>query len=293
MGSENQNKRSRTELESENEHAKDDMLKEILETVKSNKSQLNDLSGKLDTFEARYNDLSIKYEDLEHKHTELNEKYEELLSDNIDLHNKYMSVNKSIDRINQQSLNSNIEIAGVPELDSETPTDIAATIFKNLGFPDEKIIKSAYRRNTKNTIAGLPKNIIVSIKDKGDRDRILAKSRKIKNLNTSILEENYNPVSREKSTDPQNSNSNVQLTENDKNSRPIYLNEHLTDFNKYLLARSKNLRRSGKVFMVYARNGFVIVRIEASSPEIRIQSVAQLDGIIDQQHTQPQFGAAF
>lgn len=152
---------------------------------------------------------------------------------------------------------------------------------------------TVHSSNSKNTIAGLPKNIIVSITDKGHRDRILAKSRKIKNLNTSILEGNFKPIIKEKSTNSQNSNSKSDLTKNDKNSRPIYLNEHLTDFNKYLLARSKNLRRSGKVFMVYARNGFVIVKIEANTPEIRIESVSQLDGIIDEQHTQPKPGTSF
>lgn len=281
MSKENNLKRSRTDL-LENENADEgmngDMLREILNTVKSNKSQLNDLTIKLDNIEARYNDLSVKYEDLEHKYNDLNEKYEDLVSENADLHNKYMSVNKSIDRINQQSLNSNIEIAGIPELESENPSAIVTSIFKKLGFPDEKIIKSAYRRNSKNNVAGLPKNIIVTITDKGQRDRILATSRKIKNLNTSILEEDFNLIYKQKS-DPQSSSSSTQ-PEKDKNSRPIYLNEHLTDFNKYLLARSKNLRRSGKVFMVYARNGFVIVKVEANSPEIRIQSVVQLDDIL-------------
>lgn len=291
MPNESQTKRSRTELESDTEHLNEDMLKEILNTVKSNKTQLNDLAIKLDNFESRYNDLSIKYEDLENKYSDLNVKYEELVSDNIDLHNKYTSVNKSIDRINQQSLNSNIEIAGVPDLESESPTEIASTIFKKLGFLDEKIIRSAYRRNSKNIISGLPKNIIVSIVDKGQRDRILAASRKIKNLNTSILEDNYNLIQKQKS-DPQSSGSNSQPNK-DINTRPIYLNEHLTDFNKYLLARSKNLRRSGKVFMAYARNGFVIVRVEANSPEIRIESVAQLDDIHDEHNKSSQPKATF
>lgn len=280
MSHENQaTKRSRSDLDSDADHMNDNMLKEILETVKSNKSQLNGVNEKLDSFEARYNDLSIKYEDLEHKYTELNEKYEELVSENTDLHNKYLSVNKSIDRINQQTLNSNIEIAGVPELESETPSVIAATIFKKLGFKDENIIKSAYRRNSKNKVSGLPKNIIVSITDKGQRDRILATSRKIKNLNTSIFEEDFTIVHKQKSVPEQSSSSNTQP---EKNSRPIYLNEHLTDFNKYLLARAKNLRRSGKVFMAYARNGFVIVKIEATSSETRIESVVQLDDIIEE-----------
>lgn len=186
-------------------------------------------------------------------------------------------MNKSIDRINQQSLNSNIEIAGVPELESDSPIEIASIIIRKLGFSEEKIVKSAYRRNSKNKVSGLPKNIIVSIGDKGQRDRILAASRKIKNLNTSILEENYTLVHKQKS-DHQSGSSNLQQ----ENSRPIYLNEHLTEYNKYLLARSKNLRRSGKIFMAYARNGFVIVRVDHNSPEIRIESVVQLDDINDE-----------
>lgn len=277
-------KKRKTELNGSDTEAgcgemNEDMLKEILNTVKSNENHLNGLTIKIDNFEAKFNDLSIKYEGLEHKYTDLNEKYEDLVSENNDLYNKYKSINKSIDRINQQSLNSNIEIAGVPEVQSESPSDIAATIFKNLGFSEENIIKSAYRRNSKSTVAGLPKNIIVAISDKGQRDKILAKSRKIRNLNTSILDGNYNLACKETS-DPQGSQSNHQQEQN-TSSRPIYLNEHLTDFNKYLLARSKNLRRNGKFSMVYVRNGFVIVKIEANSPETRIESVGQLDDIVD------------
>lgn len=280
MSNDNKNKRSRTESGSEfaNQEMSDSILKEILETVKSNKTDLNDLGLKLDNFESRYNDLSIKYEDLEHKYTELNEKYESLICENEDIHMKYIAVNKSIDRINQQTLNSNIEIAGVPELENDQPKQIALCILEKLGFTDESLIKSAYRRRSKNTTAGLPKNIIVSISDKGQRDKNLGVSRKIKNLNTTILEQHYKPEYKSKPSDSQN--STLRSTQGTKNWRPIYLNEHLTDFNKYLLARSKSLRRSGKVQMVYVRNGFVILKLNESSPEIRIESVGQLDGLI-------------
>lgn len=279
MSYDNPTKRSSTKLNENGNGDKDtqvvkgDILKQILETVTYNKSQLADLTKKIDNLETRYNDLSSKYEELDQKYMDLNCKYEDLIAQNDDLRNKYLSINKNIDRINQQALNTNIEIAGVPMLKTECPKKIAQSVLSKIGFPADTIVKSAYRRLSKNTIAGLPKTIIVTISDKGQRDKILAASRKIKNLNTSILSEKYEPQLKE----PSVSNTTV-LQAIDKECRPIYINEHLTDFNKYLLARAKNLRRSGKVFAVYARNGFVIVKQEPNSSEIRIVEVGQLDG---------------
>lgn len=151
----------------------------------------------------------------------------------------------------QQSLNSNLEIAGIPITDNEQPVKIAATIFSHLGFQNEEIIKHAYRKKSYKTRAGLPPTIIVKIENKGIRDQIL-KAKRQQTLDTSILGQ-------------------------PGNKRLLYINEHLTDFNKYLFKRSKDLRRCGKIVGAWVRNGYIIIKEKEDSDEQRITNLSQLD----------------
>lgn len=251
-------KRPRTTSQESEANNTQQLLTQILETVQSNKSELSEVKTSLKNFEAKYNELSDRCEYLENENEYLKEKYDTL------------SIN--IDRINQQALSSNLEIAGVLETSAEDIKEIAAKIITNLGFETPNVVKSAYRRNTKSTSSGLPKPIIVSIVDKGIRDKILVASRKIKNLNSTII---TNPST---STEDNNESTSSNATVINTPARPIYINEHLTDFNKYLLARAKQLYRNNKLYSVYVRNGFVIARTEDNnSPEIRILKSSQLD----------------
>lgn len=231
------------------------LLNQILETVQSNQAELNEVKTSLQSFKVKYN--------------ELNDRCEYLENENEFLKQKYDTLSITIDRINQQALSSNLEIAGILETESEDTKEIVSKIIANLGFETPNIVRSAYRRKTKSTASGLPKPIIVSLVDKGIRDKILVASRKVRNLNTSII---TNPIN----STGESSESNTGLASNSE-IRPIYINEHLTDFNKYLLARSKQLYRKNKLFSVYVRNGFILARTEESSSEIRIVKAAQLD----------------
>lgn len=233
------------------------LLNQILETVQSNKTELSEVKTSLQNFKVKYN--------------ELNDRCEYLENENEFLKQKYDTLSISIDRINQQALSSNLEIAGIYETETEDTKEIVSKIITNLGYNTPNIVKSAYRRNTKSSASGLPKPIIVSLVDKGVRDKILVASRKIKNLNTTIITTPASTTSETiDSTITNGASSSIE-------ARPVYINEHLTDFNKYLLARSKQLYRKNKLYSVYVRNGFILVRIEESSPEIRIVKAAQLD----------------
>lgn len=251
-------------------------LDEITESIRNIATICSDIKSKQKILESRLNLLASENKELKEEVEIVTNELNRLKQHkNENQHTNYTEkINKSIDRINQQTLNSNLEIAGVPEQENDCPKQIAVAILQKLGFTEENLIKSAHRRKSKNTTAGLPKNIIVSLNNKGQRDQILAESRKIKNLNTTILEKHFNPEYKPKY---QSTISTLPATETNTNSRPVYINEHLTDFNKYLLARSKSLRRSGKVLLVYVRNGFVILKVKDDSSEIRIETIRQLD----------------
>lgn len=210
--------------------------------------KLNKLDGIIESL----NNLATSYNDILNNQQQLEERVNFLTAENIQLKTQVDKVNCELDRINQLALNSNIEIAGVPSEDLEDVQEIASRLIDHLGFKDNKIIKSAYRRKGRASTAGLPQPIIVTITDKGKRDQILV-ARRNKDINSDLILPNFT------------------------SNRPIYINEHLTDRNKYLLARAKELKRCNKVSSAFSRNGFVIVKINSDSSEIRITNIKQID----------------
>lgn len=209
---------------------------------------------KLDGIITSINTLAISHQDILNKQLQLEEKVDFLTTENINLKEQLNKVNSELDRINQQALNSNLEIAGVPSDDLEDTKEIAIKLIEHLGISDKTIIKSAYRRRGKASSAGLPQPIIVTITDKGQRDQILV-ARRNTEINSDIIIPNSTTV----------------------NTRPIYINEHLTERNKYLLARAKELKRNNKVTAAFVRNGFVIIKINSNTTEIRITNIKQID----------------
>lgn len=221
---------------------------------------LNDILlqlGKLDKLDgiiSSINNLATSYDDILNKQLQLEERVNLLTTENIHLKTQVNKVNSELDRINQQALNTNLEIAGVPSEDQEDTKEIAIKLIDHLGFSDKRIIKTAYRRRGKESTAGLPQPIIVTITDKGQRDQILV-ARRNKEINSDIVIPNCTSG----------------------NNRPIYINEHLTKRNKYLLARAKELKRYNKVSAAFVRNGFVIIKTHSDTTEIRITNINQID----------------
>lgn len=189
--------------------------------------------------------------ELEARQSNLESRITDLSKENLDLKTQVKKINSDFDRYKQQALNSNIEIAGVPVTENESPIKIAETIISKLGFQNETIIKHAYRKKTYKTRAGLPPTIIVKIENKGIRDQILKRKRQ-QTLDTSILD-------------------------NCSSKRLVYINEHLTDINKYIFKRAKDLRRCGTIVGSWVRNGYVIIKEKENSDVQRITCLSQLD----------------
>lgn len=215
--------------------------------------------NKLDDITESIRGLATIYEEIIINQQNLESRLNLLTDENTHLKNQIEKVNCELDRMKQHTLNSNIEIAGVPETDEENAEEISHQILTHLGFTEVDIIKNAYRKKGYKNRAGLPKPIIVTIRDKGTRDQILKKKRGLQtNLCTDIL------TSRE---EQHNNNQN----------RIIYLNEHLTDHNKYLFKRTKDLRRSGKIYSTWVRNGYILIKETDNSLDQRITTFTQIN----------------
>lgn len=226
-------------------------LEDILHTLKK--------LDKLDEITESVNKLSTICVEIKIKQNQLESKVNFLTDENKQLKNQIEIVNCELDRMKQHTLNSNIEIVGVPETTDENIEEITQNILNHLGFTEADTIKNTYRKKGYKKRAGLPQPIIVTIRDKGIRDQILRKKR---NLHTNL----YSDIT---STREVESNSYIK--------RIIYINEHLTDYNKYLFKKAKDLRRSGKIFSTWVRNGYIFIKETENSIDQRITKFSQID----------------
>lgn len=225
---------------------------------------LDDILTKLDKLDSidkilqSVGNITSSIEEIKSKQIELESTVNVLSLENTLLKNKIETINCELDRFKQHSINTNLEIVGVPVSDNEDPTQIATSIFAHLGNTNPQSIKYAYRKKSKKNRAEAP-SIIVATDNKGTRDQILKRKRK-ETLNISIL-----------------GITNPQTTQECQQKRLIYVNEHLTDHNKYLLKRAKDLRRSGIVFGAWVRNGYIVVKKEVDSEEQIITKISQIN----------------
>lgn len=219
----------------------------------------------LDKIEDSLRDVKNNYKLIKEKYLNLETIVNDLSIENKNLTLKLETINSELDRSKQNSIKTNLEISGIPVTENEDLVEISTAIFSHLGITEEKSIKYAYRKRSRRNKAE-PPPIIVSTDNKGIRDRVLKNKRK-RTLDTTIL-------------------NNLQQTQDrisdctvirSSQKRLIYINEHLTDFNKYILKRAKDLRRSGKIFGTWVRNGFVIIKKEANSTEQTLTKISQIE----------------
>lgn len=113
-------------------------------------------------------------------------------------------------------------------------------------------IQAMHRLPTRREVG--PKPIVVQFSNRQTRDLFINKAKK----------------TRVKSTD---FDRNVPLTN-------VYINEHLTPFNKNLLYNTKKLREHGWKY-VWTREGKIFARMNEGGRAIRITSLDQVNGLMN------------
>lgn len=132
---------------------------------------------------------------------------------NIKLSEEVLQLNKRINSLEQRSIENNVELVGVPESSDESCVDIVKKIASYLNV--EIVVHNAYRvfsGKNKN-----PRKIVASINSKESRHQLLTQSKKMKfkaNQLHQDWENNY-----------------------------IYINEQMTQVNRNLFYKAKNVAR--------------------------------------------------
>ncbi|XP_061725087.1 uncharacterized protein LOC133531027 [Cydia pomonella] len=212
---------------------------DIAEMKSSIDIKLDDLAGRMTTIESRVSAL-------EESKTELD------------------GVKKVIDDIindsrkNEQWVRrSNIQINGVPEVKGENLYAVLKSLAEVSGFPldtntDIDFVTRVAVRNDRDNAK--PKPIIVKMQARYKKDDFMSSLRKIKNL---------------KAADLGYSNS----------ANRVYINDHLSSFNKHLLKEAKQRAIKKQYKFCWVRNCTVMVRRNENSPILYITSEDSLNKI--------------
>lgn len=201
-------------------------------------------------FNIKFNELNSNITALNKTVKDLNESLQIVCEENeklkvtcSELTVENLRLQRTINELKQHSYSDNLEIVGIPETNNEDIYSVLQSTARAIGVPFKREDISIAHRVPSAKMKTRP--IIV---------RFISRSTKIlwrdsvgrgKRLCSTKIHPNL----------PQ---------------QPVYINEHLTAYNKYLLGKAKGMAKNGDLAFVWIREGKIMVRKSKDSPAKRI-----------------------
>lgn len=168
-----------------------------------------------------------------------------------DLKTQNAQLNLEINSREQRERLLNIEIVGVPETHNEDLNKIICTIAKKGGVDITSTdIQTANRVSPKVKTPGRPRVIVAKMLTRLLKDNIISGARKHRVTSTDL----HIPG----------------------NAQQIFINEHLTPYNKQLLKQCKETAKAKEYQYIWVKNGRIFVRKCDTAPHFQITTVEHL-----------------
>lgn len=215
------------------------------------KSDLADLRTTLDL---KFTEISDKVTSIETRVTQL----ESFKSEMECLRSEVKDLIESSRRNEQWVRRSNIQINGVPQRGGENLLQLVKTLANKSGYPinvdtDVDFVTRVAVKN--DTDKRNPKPIILKMQSRYKKDDFMAALRKLKDLRSADL--GYA----------------------DENNHRIFINDHLSGYNKALLQKAKTIAKDKNYAFCWVRNCTVMARKSNTSPVIHVTSEEALKKI--------------
>lgn len=160
-----------------------------------------------------------------------------------------------INEQNQRERNLNIEIVGIPEFPNEDLSKIIKDYAQHVGVAIESSdILHVHRVTPRIKVEGRPRVIVAKIKSRELKDNIISGTRK---------------------TLPTTKDINLQ-----GDPKPIFVNEHLTYYNKQLFKKCKDAAKLKQYEYVWTKNGRIYARKDESTHLISIKDEEDIKKLI-------------
>lgn len=226
------------------------LLKDIQTNIKSLNSKydavldsVNFCSDQITTFKSTINKLNDRVAAIE-----------KLTMENMQLKSEINQLNIRVESLEQQARLNNIEIQGVPEKSDENLLSIIEKIGEYIQCPISSSIIDTVHRVARHPTINKPKSIIVKLLAKQKKDEIIAAA-KAKRLASP---------------------NNPPGLKIEGISNGLFINEHLTNKNKLLLTKAKEMAKTSNYKYIWVRNGYVFARKNDRSKVLKIQSECDL-----------------
>ncbi|XP_046409278.1 uncharacterized protein LOC124174228 [Ischnura elegans] len=232
-----------------------EMVKELLDRVKSLQNNQCELQKSLSFWEQTVSEQAKQIESL---NSATNKLCDQMSDFSRQIFGHKASVTELENRVNileQESLKNTIEIHGVPAKDGEVVSALVSQVGLAIGIKvDQQLIDYAYRvRYNPAGDASRPPPIIVRFLRYTNAEEFLDARRVKRNLYTK------------------------DLGWNDLPSRPIYVNCRLTSTNRELFSKARELKRQGKIKFIWLRNGKIYAREREGSERVLIRSMCDIE----------------
>jgi regulator of replication initiation timing len=241
--------------------SQEQFLAKMEETIKAQFSryeenfgaQLNEFRNSMDFFSNKIDDYECQIKTYCSQVKDLQDSQNMLVKENEKLKKEIAQYKSQLEDLEQYNRNKNIQIDGVPEIPNENVGVILQKISHVVGLPLNitSDIQAMHRIPTKRERG--PKPIIVQFSNRQTRDEFLSKCKKTKITSIDFAE-------------------HVPQTN-------VYVNEHLTPYNKSLLFNAKKLKERGWKF-IWIKEGKIFARKDDGGKRIRLTSLEHIDKLL-------------
>lgn len=179
------------------------------------------------------------------------------------MENQLYNLEMKIESLEQQARHNNIEICNLPEKRNEDLLSLMESITGAVKYPiPRQDVLSIHRvPHVRSEERSRPKNIIVKLNSRTTRNNIISAYRLCKNLNSEQIGIPGTP-------------------------QRIYLNEHLTLFNKNLFRECRDMAKKHNVKYVWIKNCTIFAKQSDNSKTIVIRSPSDIPKIAQCKHIQ-------
>lgn len=204
----------------------------------------NEVLSQIDTLNKKSEDTNIRLEALKADNSKILKTCEELEGKNAELTKRIITLENDMNLMHQRSRMDNIEINGIAQTKNEDLLEILKAISKalNVNFKPEDVSVAHrvpnYRKST---------SIIVKFISRNIKNTWLNAAKVKKSLNSTEIDQNLEKAK-------------------------VYINEHLSPYNKKLFRQARILKNEGKLTYAWVKDGKVLVRATPESTVKRIQN---------------------
>lgn len=182
----------------------------------------------------------------------LNNTNAKLIEENAELKTELKKMADKVNNIEQEALNNNIEIMGVPVTPNENCLEIVNAVGKILEVNSEDITSASRAKSSKNLSTN--NNVVVRLNNPNQKHFWIKQFRNRKVVLASDL---HKSLPRTK----------------------IYVNEHLTSKNKKILYLTKQKAKDLYKY-VWVKNGEIFIRKDDASKILKVSSVDEISKIM-------------